>query len=161
MQCKKFQKSPLSGARTNGRIKIQECSATRSCSTTAVSSHMQLCQAQCSKCFYNASPHCSCFCCDGREPEYRRYDYTRLDRPLCRDCNSMDDVDLLALREKRDRATYTNLTQLPLACLTCAEGAVVVDFFPSVRQSVVVMIILNGDGNWMFRWGKTKRPSLN
>jgi hypothetical protein len=43
---------------------------------------MQLCQAQCSKCFYRTvemSRH-TCHCYDGRSQGYQRYDYERSDR---------------------------------------------------------------------------------
>ncbi|OCK78590.1 hypothetical protein K432DRAFT_383752 [Lepidopterella palustris CBS 459.81] len=101
-----------------------ECSATRRCRTTAVPFHMQLCQAQCSKCFYSAihTSYRSCHCHDGRLPRFRGDHSLYSDRSLCRDCNKLSDADLLALKEKHDRQTYTNLTRQPLACAECTEA---------------------------------------
>lgn len=107
----------------------KECSATRRCRITAVSVHMRLCQARCSKCFYSAinTSHRPCHCYDARNPNYQEYyiyrqsDNTYVDRSLCRDCNKVNNADILALREKRDRETYTNLTRQPLACARCTE----------------------------------------
>src|SRR5579862_2181810 len=97
----------------------QECSVTRACPSTTVSFHMQLCQTLCSKCFYSTtSTSCpTCHCSDGRRPEYT----SNLGRSLCRDCDKMNNGDLLALRKKRDRVTHTNLTRQPLECSKCTE----------------------------------------
>jgi hypothetical protein len=109
----------------------QECSATKRCRITAVSFHMQLCQAQCSKCFYSVinTSYRPCHCYDARKPYFQSYhshrrgdDSLYSDRSLCRDCNKLSDADLLALREKHDRQTYTNLTRQSLACAKCTEA---------------------------------------
>jgi hypothetical protein len=109
----------------------QECSATRRCRCTTVSAHMKLCQARCSKYFYSAinTLHRPCRCSDARTTNWRSYysyshdaNSTNVDRSLCRDCYKMKDADRLALREKRDRMTYTNLTRQPLACAQCREA---------------------------------------
>ncbi|KAI0096240.1 hypothetical protein GGR51DRAFT_47473 [Nemania sp. FL0031] len=109
-----------------------ECGKTRRCPNSTASFHMSLCAAACSKCFYKnlsrgyarKSP---CSCIDGRR-EAPAYSYGRAQhnswdpRLVCGDCNNMKGDKILAERERRDRATYSNLSQQPLSCSLCSES---------------------------------------
>ncbi|KAI1111525.1 hypothetical protein F5Y14DRAFT_424844 [Nemania sp. NC0429] len=111
-----------------------ECSKSSRCPKSTVSFHMSLCAAACSNCYrkklsrsYFRSHSCSCR--DGRQKN-PAYSYTygggylnpSDPRLVCRDCHAMTDDEMQALREKRDKAMYTNLSQQPLSCTICSES---------------------------------------
>ncbi|KAI1122934.1 hypothetical protein F5Y10DRAFT_252888 [Nemania abortiva] len=109
-----------------------ECSKTRRCPASTTSFHMSLCAAACSKCYYKTlsrsyTVKSPCNCSDGRKTA-PAYSYGRAQhnpwepRLVCRDCNDMKGDEILAVRERRDRATYLNLSQQPLSCSLCSES---------------------------------------
>lgn len=70
-----------------------------------------------------------CQCNDGRSngPNITSSYWATVSNPqaarlVCRDCRDMKDEEVLALREKRDKAMYSNLTQQPLSCSQCSES---------------------------------------
>jgi hypothetical protein len=88
-----------------------------------VSSHMRLCEAQCSKCFHEIlsrprRERRSCYCYKGKSaPGY----WNSRVRHICQDCDKLNDKKLLALRKKRDKMVYHRLTLQSLACGKCKE----------------------------------------
>ncbi|KAI1749999.1 hypothetical protein F4782DRAFT_510982, partial [Xylaria castorea] len=111
------------------------CSKSTRCAKSTVSFHISLCAATCSSCYYRtisrgSSMRQPCQCSDGRtnDSHTRRTTYWATDpnplisRLVCRDCYDMTGTEVLALRERRDRAMYSNLTQQPLSCSQCAES---------------------------------------
>ncbi|KAI0437300.1 hypothetical protein F4803DRAFT_539317 [Xylaria telfairii] len=111
-----------------------ECSRTKRCAKSTVSFHMSLCAAACSNCYYKTISKGShmrkpCQCNDGRAngPNITSAYWATVSNPqalrfVCRDCHGMKDDEVLALREKRDKAMYSNLTQQPLSCSQCSES---------------------------------------
>ncbi|KAI0458627.1 hypothetical protein F5B21DRAFT_400078 [Xylaria acuta] len=112
-----------------------DCSKSKRCAKSTVSFHISLCAAACSSCYYktiskgNHMRHpCQC-ATDGRtkgssiRPSYwAPYTNPQAPRLVCRDCYDMTDDEVLALRERRDKAVYLNLTQQPLSCSVCSES---------------------------------------
>lgn len=108
-----------------------ECNKSSQCAKSTVSFHMSLCAAACSNCYRKSLARSyfrshSCNCNDGRRKghSYYRSAYFNpsVPRLVCRDCYDMTKEELLTLREKRDKATYINLTQQPLSCSICSES---------------------------------------
>ncbi|KAI0903975.1 hypothetical protein F4823DRAFT_616644 [Ustulina deusta] len=108
-----------------------ECSESKLCSKSTISFHISLCAAACSKCYYKTLSDGNdmrrpCSCNDGRKKGYT-YSYGAqpnfpAERIVCRDCYHMTGDEALALRERRDQAVYSNLTQQPLPCSICLES---------------------------------------
>ncbi|KAL4784662.1 hypothetical protein BJX76DRAFT_211952 [Aspergillus varians] len=106
----------------------QDCSTTKSCRPSAVSFHMKLCRARCSKCAlagisgYNAQ---RCRCRGGRDPkgiaEHYNFDLY-LARTVCRECGGKSPEEVTERRAERDREVYWRLVQQPLACDVCSEA---------------------------------------
>ncbi|KAI0866593.1 hypothetical protein F4860DRAFT_499914 [Xylaria cubensis] len=114
----------------------EECSKSMRLGKSTVSFHMSLCAAACSRCYYKtistgAHMRQQCQCTDGRtKGNYTRrpsYYWAPDPNPLatrlvCRDCYDMTNDEVLALRERRDSAMYSKLTQQPLSCSQCSES---------------------------------------
>ncbi|KAI1150108.1 hypothetical protein F4825DRAFT_428028 [Nemania diffusa] len=111
----------------------KECSKSKQCKKSTISFHMSLCAAACSKCYYKTLSNGylmkrGCNCNDGREKSTTTYSYGRaqynplVSRLVCNNCHNMTRDEVLALRERRDKATYMNLLQQPLSCSVCSES---------------------------------------
>jgi hypothetical protein len=105
----------------------RRCSGSGYHQDSATSYHMNVCRAQCSKCFQTSLTHkggftCLCY----KEQKSSNYSFSRRaalpaskSRILCRQCNDLSDQALRVLRERRDEMVYQRLLQQPLACSTC------------------------------------------
>ncbi|KAI1166790.1 hypothetical protein F5B18DRAFT_604197 [Nemania serpens] len=107
-----------------------ECGKSSQCAKSTVSFHMSLCAAACSNCYRKSLSRShfkshACSCDDARRKDHTySYRYTNPSAPrlVCIDCHGMTEAELLALREKRDKAMYLNLTLQPLSCSICSES---------------------------------------